>query len=219
MGPKWPWRCDGATVVPLHQTLELPVPQSAIALVFLSHAAWWTGMSTLRSGLGGAGQSTGTPDSLRVFWRKSPHWPGWSWRDSARIAAHLRPSSERAAPRMPAESQLDAAQKSVREYFSRMSALRSAHPALRYGNRRLLVADENRYAFVRRHFDDRVLAVWNRGSAKAEYDLLAGPELPDGNYTDALTGKSIAVSAGQTKFSLEPMQAAFFVPEGPTAKK
>jgi hypothetical protein len=37
-----------APVVPLHQTLELPVPRSAIALVFLSHSAWWTRMSTLR---------------------------------------------------------------------------------------------------------------------------------------------------------------------------
>jgi hypothetical protein len=35
-------------VVPLHQTLELPLPRSAIALVFLSHSAWWTRMSTLR---------------------------------------------------------------------------------------------------------------------------------------------------------------------------
>lgn len=120
---------------------------------------------------------------------------------------------------LPPESQLDAAQKSVREYFSRMAALRTAHPALRYGNRRLLVADETRYAFARRHFDDRVLAVWNRGSGKADYDLQAGPELPDGTYSDALTGKSMVVSSGQTKFSLAPMQAAFFVPEGPAAKK
>ena len=114
---------------------------------------------------------------------------------------------------LPRDDQLDTAQKSVREYFSRISALRSSHPALRYGNRRLLVADETRYAFVRRQFDDRVLAVWNKGTAEAVFDLPAGSELSDGKYADVLTGKKILVESGRTKFSLGPMESAFFIPE------
>ena len=114
---------------------------------------------------------------------------------------------------MPAEDMLGAEQKSVREYFSKMAALRSAHPALRYGSRRLLVADDNRYAFIRRHFDDTVLAVWNKGDETAGFDLQVGPELPDGPYSDALAAQTIQVKSGKAKFSLAPMRAAFFIPK------
>lgn len=112
---------------------------------------------------------------------------------------------------LPSDGKLNAKQKSVRDHFSKLTALRSAHPALRYGNRRLLVADTNRYAFVRRHFDDKVLAVWNRSNESAEYSLQVAPELPDGTYTDALSGQTIKVQSGTTKFSLPPMRSAFFV--------
>jgi len=114
---------------------------------------------------------------------------------------------------MPLESELSAEQKSVRDYFSKMAALRSAHPALRYGSRRHLVADDSRYAFARRHFDDRVLAVWNKGKETAGFDLAVGPELPDGRYSDALTGKTIDVKSGKAKFSLDAMSTAFFIPK------
>jgi len=116
---------------------------------------------------------------------------------------------------MPAESDLAREQRGVRDHLGKVAALRSAHPALRYGNRRLLVADETRYAFVRRHFNDRVLAVWNKGGGKAAFDLSVGPELPDGRYTEALTGKTLVVKSGRAEFSLDAMQSAFFVPEKP----
>lgn len=112
---------------------------------------------------------------------------------------------------LPADDKLDADQKSVRDHFSKLTALRSAHPALRYGNRRLLIADDARYAFVRRHFDDKVLAVWNRGNEYAEFTLPVAPELPDGTYTDALSGQTIKVQSGAAKLSLPPMKSAFFV--------
>jgi glycosidase len=114
---------------------------------------------------------------------------------------------------MPAESALSPDQKAVRDYFSKMAALRSAHPALRYGNRRLLLADDSRYAFVRRHFDDRVLAVWNKAEKAARFDLKTGPELPDGPYSDALTGQTIEIKSGKTIFFLAPMRSAFFIPK------
>jgi len=116
---------------------------------------------------------------------------------------------------MPLESELGTEQKSVRDHFSKMTALRSSHPALRYGSRRLLVADDNRYAFVRRHFDDKVLAVWNKGNETAGFDLQVGPEMPDGPCSDALAGGgTIQVKSGRAKFSLAPMRSAFFVPKG-----
>ncbi len=116
---------------------------------------------------------------------------------------------------MPAESELAAEQRRVREYLGKVAALRSAHPALRYGNRRLLVADDTRYAFVRRHFEDQVLAVWNKGSGEARFEIFVGPELPDGRYTDALSGLSIAVEEGRTEFTLGSMESAFFTAERP----
>ena len=61
--------------------------------------------------------------------------------------------------------------------------------------------------------DDKVLAVWNRGSETAEFQLPVGPELPDGKYADALSGELIGVQSGIAKFSLPPMRCAFFCPE------
>lgn len=115
---------------------------------------------------------------------------------------------------MPLDQQLSPAQKQVRDHFSKLTALRAAHPALRYGSRRVLVADGNRYAFARRHFDDSVLCVWNKGADAASFDLKMPGEIPDGDYTEALTGKALRVRSGQAKFSLEPRQSAFFVKTG-----
>ncbi len=113
---------------------------------------------------------------------------------------------------MPVETALDSAQKSVREHFSTVAAVRSNHPALRYGNRRVLIADPDRYAFARRHFDDRVLTAWNRGSGTATYKLNVAPELPDGTYKNQLGNQTIQVKNGETEFSLPPMTSAVFTP-------
>ncbi|MEI6339234.1 MAG: alpha-amylase family glycosyl hydrolase, partial [Verrucomicrobiota bacterium] len=99
---------------------------------------------------------------------------------------------------------------SVREHFSKAAAARRAHPALRYGSRRPLVAEGDRYAFVRAHLGDAVLAVWNRGGSDGEFDLSVGPEMPDGSYRDAFSGRTIEVKGGRTKFKLEPMSSALF---------
>jgi len=100
---------------------------------------------------------------------------------------------------------------SVREHFSKVAAVRHKHPALRYGSRRALVAEGDRYAFVRAHLGDAVLAVWNRGSNQTEFMLSAGPEMADGTYVDALSGQEIEVKDGQTSFKLGPMKSALFV--------
>lgn len=110
--------------------------------------------------------------------------------------------------------EVTAEENSVREHFSKVAAVRHKHPALRYGSRRPLVAEGNRYAFVRAHLGDAVLAVWNRGDKPTEFSLAAGPEMADGTYVDALSGREIEVKDGQTSFQLEPMRSALFVAAG-----
>jgi cyclomaltodextrinase / maltogenic alpha-amylase / neopullulanase len=104
-------------------------------------------------------------------------------------------------------------QEAVRKHLSQVAKTRQAHPALRYGSRRPLVAEGNRYAFVRAHLDDRVLAVWNRGSNQTEFSLGVAPEMVDGLYLDAISGREIEVKDGRTSFKLEPMKSALFVPK------
>jgi glycosidase len=112
---------------------------------------------------------------------------------------------------MPLESELNDAQKSVREHFKKVAKLRQAHPALRYGNRRPLVAQGDRLAFVRRHLDDSVLCLWNRGKSEAAFELAVAPEMPDGSYQDALTGRTIEVQNGQATATLPALNSAFFI--------
>lgn len=102
-------------------------------------------------------------------------------------------------------------QEAVRTHFSKVAATRQAHPALRYGSRRPLVAEGNRYAFVRAYLEDRVLAVWNRGDNPTEFSLTVAPEMADGVYADTLTGREIEVKDGRTAFQLESMKSALFV--------
>lgn len=109
------------------------------------------------------------------------------------------------------DDQVTAEEKGVREHFRKVAAVRNSHPALRYGSRRPLVASGDRYAFVRAHLGDSVLAVWNRGDQQTEFQLEVAPEMPDGSYVDALSGREIAVKDGRTSFKIEPMQSALFV--------
>ncbi len=97
------------------------------------------------------------------------------------------------------------------EHLGKVAAVRRTHPALRYGSRRPLVAEGDRYAFVRAHLGDTVLAVWNRGDTLTEFVLAPGPEMPDGIYQDALSGQVIEVKDGRAAFRLEPMKSALFV--------
>jgi glycosidase len=112
---------------------------------------------------------------------------------------------------MPLEHELDAAQKSVRDHFIQVSAVRRAHPALRYGNRRPLVAEGDRYAFVRRHLDNAVLSVWNKAKSESSFEVNVSPEMPDGTYKDALSDRTIEVKDGKTSFQIPALSSAFFV--------
>lgn len=102
-------------------------------------------------------------------------------------------------------------EESVRDHFRKVAAVRNSHPALRYGSRRALVAEGDRYAFVRAHLGDTVLAVWNRGPNLTEFSLDVGPEMADGAYRDALSGEKIEVKDGKAAFKLPAMRSALFV--------
>jgi glycosidase len=97
----------------------------------------------------------------------------------------------------------------VLENFQKLGAIRRQHPALRYGSRRILIADHDRYAFVRAYFDDRVVAVFNRGKSEAKVEMMVGPELVDGDYLEALSGRSVTVKDGKLETTLPPQTAAF----------
>jgi cyclomaltodextrinase / maltogenic alpha-amylase / neopullulanase len=109
--------------------------------------------------------------------------------------------------------EVTAEENAVREHFSKVAAVRHKHPALRYGSRRALVADGDRYAFVRAHLGDAVLALWNRGKGENSFDVQVGPEMPDGKYADALSGEKIEVKNGRVSLRLGPMKSALFVAE------
>ncbi|MFL6515695.1 MAG: alpha-amylase family glycosyl hydrolase [Chthoniobacterales bacterium] len=100
-------------------------------------------------------------------------------------------------------------EKRVLENFERLGAIRRAHPALRYGSRRTLRADQNVYAFLRAHLADRILVALNRGKDEATEDFDVSPEFADGEYVDALSGKKLRVENGKLQVPLSPQSVAF----------
>jgi len=100
-------------------------------------------------------------------------------------------------------------EKRVVENFKKLGAIRRQHPALRYGSRRTVLETADQYAFVRVHLDDRVLVVFNRAKTDAQIDIKVAPELADGEYVDALSGKKVSVHGGKLDFALPGQTAAF----------
>ena len=105
--------------------------------------------------------------------------------------------------------QVSAAGKSVLTNFEKLGAVRRMHPALRYGSRRAVLETDDQYAFVRAHLDDRIAVIFNRAKAPAKIDINVSPEMPDGNYVDALSGSPIEVKNGRIVFELPAETAAF----------
>lgn len=105
-------------------------------------------------------------------------------------------------------------EKRVLENFQKLGAIRRGHPALRYGSRRMLVADHDLYAFVRAYLDDRLAAIFNRGKNEAKVEIMVGPELVDGDYVEALSGRSVTVKDGKLETTL-PAQTAAFITKAP----
>lgn len=87
---------------------------------------------------------------------------------------------------MPWGDQVLPEQRGVHDHVARLGVVRAAHPALRYGMRRGLISERERLAFLRHHFEDAVVACWNRGAAST-FRMAVGPEIADGvTLVDAL---------------------------------
>jgi cyclomaltodextrinase / maltogenic alpha-amylase / neopullulanase len=102
----------------------------------------------------------------------------------------------------------------VLKFVSAMTAIRREHPALRYGSRRPLLVEADRYAFVRAHFDDRVVVAFNRADAPATVTLDVAPELTDGDYVNLIDGSPCRVSGGSLSLPLGAQSVAVIVAKG-----
>jgi len=107
--------------------------------------------------------------------------------------------------------------KATLDHVSKLTHLRSSHPALRYGSRRAIEAKKDTYAIIRAYQEDRVLIAFNRSDKTANFELRVSPEIPDGSLTDPLpkSPRTLAVKNGQLSFSLPPYSSSIFVPANP----
>ena len=105
-------------------------------------------------------------------------------------------------------------EKTVLTNFAHLGAIRKDHAALRYGSRRTILTDHDRYAFVRAYFNDRILVAFNRAAADSSLDLNVGPEMSDGDYVEALSGKKVMVKNGMLHLDLPARTAAFVSRDG-----
>ena len=118
------------------------------------------------------------------------------------------PDNRRMFPNL---AKLTPAEKSVQEHVSKLNALRSKHPAIRYGSRRALLADRNQYAVVRTYLRDRVVILYNRSERPAQFNLDLGPEFSDGPLKDKLRQLKgdPTVKNGFLKVELPELSSAF----------
>ena len=105
--------------------------------------------------------------------------------------------------------QLTGDEKRVLDNFTKLAAIRRGHPALRHGSRRALRADNDVYAFVRAHLEDRVVVALNRGVTDANLDLDVAPELADGDYAEYITNTPVQVRGGKLGILVPARTAAF----------
>ncbi|MEA2078081.1 MAG: alpha-amylase family glycosyl hydrolase [Candidatus Marinimicrobia bacterium] len=72
-------------------------------------------------------------------------------------------------------------QKELKKYISVMTALRSKHPALRYGDYSTIRADKQVYAYLRSDFNERILVVIFRKNLSEEIHITLPEELNVGS--------------------------------------
>ena len=114
----------------------------------------------------------------------------------------------------PDQKKLTSEAKKVHQHVSKLNAIRGAHPAIRYGSRRCLLAGKETYAVARAYLTDRVLVVYNRSDRPRELNLDVAPEFLDGALTDQIgdLGK-VAVEDGKVSLRLPPLSSHIFISE------
>ena len=111
--------------------------------------------------------------------------------------------------------------KTTLDHVSKLTHLRSAHPAFRYGSRRAIETKKDTYAIVRAYAEDRALIAFNRSEKPVSLDLLVSPEIPDGPLEQELllsktsSAKQVSVKDGRLTISLPPRSSSIFVPAKP----
>ena len=120
------------------------------------------------------------------------------------------PDNRRMFPNL---EKLSSEEKMVQEHVAKLNALRAAHPALRYGSRRALHADQNTYAVVRAYLNDRVLILYNRSVKPHEIKIQVEPEFFDTTLQDALGElPKIKVMEGSVSLTLRPLASSILIP-------
>ena len=112
---------------------------------------------------------------------------------------------------MPGEDDLSVEQIRVREHFARLANGRSEHPALFLGSRRPLVVEEDQYAFVRAHLEDRAVVLFNRSDQPHRFRLDLSPEIDDAEMVSLLDSRTLTVRGGRAGVTLPPHTSAVFV--------
>ncbi|MCS7063185.1 MAG: alpha-amylase family glycosyl hydrolase [Methylacidiphilales bacterium] len=106
--------------------------------------------------------------------------------------------------------ELSEQEKQVQEHWSRVARIRHAHPALRYGHRRVVHLEDETYSYVRAYFQDRVLVAFNRKLSPATLTLDVAPEFSDGDYEELISGKTVKVENGKMVLEIPP-QTSYIV--------
>lgn len=113
----------------------------------------------------------------------------------------------------PDLAKLTPAEKSVQNHVAKLNALRAKHPAIRYGSRRAVLADQDQYAVVRSYLNDRVLILYNRSEKPAKLQIDVRPEFSDGPLRDQFgTLKEVNIKNGAFEASLPALSSAFLTP-------
>ncbi|MCB9714033.1 MAG: hypothetical protein H6712_09275 [Myxococcales bacterium] len=100
-----------------------------------------------------------------------------------------------------------AGQQLLRDRLTRLTAIRAAHPALRYGSRSTVSSDYDTLAYVMElavgdpELDEEVYVAINRGDAASD---VGG--LPDGSYLDELSEEMVDVSGGSVSVPARGMR-------------
>ena len=114
----------------------------------------------------------------------------------------------------PDLKKLSPEERKVQEHVTKLNAIRAAHPAIRYGSRRCLLADKDTYAVLRAYLGDRVLILYNRSDKPKEFNLSADPELSNGQLSDQLgTLEKVEVKNGKLSLSLPALTSTILIPK------
>jgi glycosidase len=124
-----------------------------------------------------------------------PGIPVLYYGDEFGLAGASDPDSRRV---MPDLASLTPRQAHVVEITRRLGALRTEVEALRSGTMRTLLAERDRYAFIREATNGSLAATLVSKSNEATTIALAGDAFPPGVYVDAMSGEQFAVSRSRS---------------------